>query len=901
MTVNMGRWKYLMNRVLILLFFLCSTIQIFAQTDVKGTIADSLTNKPVQIASIRLYDANNQLKEYTYSDDFGSFFISSDSKGNITLKISAMGYSEKVISLDIDSTQILLEINVNLISKPFDLDEVIIHADRPIRVKKDTVIFDAKVFAQGNEQVVEDLLKKIPGLNIDSQGTIKIGNQEVEKVMIDGDDFFERGYKILTKNMPASPIDKIEVYQNYSNNRLLKGVEESDKVALNLTLKEDAKRLWFGNLELGYGLFSENRYEVRANLMNFGKKNKYYFLTNLNNTGYDATGDINQLIRPFRIDEPASIGDDQQLNSIIDLTSTPPNFKRSRTNFNNAELLSFNAIFNPSEKLKIKTLGFFNGDENDFFRNSIQTFEANQTNFTNTEDYTLRNKKLTAFGKIDLTYDISKNSTLEAVTKYNSGAVNGTSNLVFNGTSTLQSLDNNNELFDQKISYTNKFKEKKVFLLTGRFIDESTPQNYGINRFFYENLFPGNQEVNNVAQEIKNNMQFAGIEAHLIDRWENGNLLELQLGNQYRYDKLNSVFQLKEDEDVLQLPQGFQNRTQYASNDLYLKSKYQWQVLEGFSLIGKLDFHQLSNKLDYEGFTESENPFFINPSLGLDWKINTRNRLKSSYSLNTTNAGILDVYNNFVLTGFRSFQAGTGNFNQLEASTFILNYELGQWSDRFFANTFLIYSKNHDFFSTTSVIEQNYSLSEKTLFKDREYLSINSNMDRYFKFIRSNLKLDLGFVKSNYKNIVNNSGIREINAQNYSYGIELRSGFTGFFNYHIGTKWTTNEIEAGTFSNSFTDNLSFLDLSFFFNERFDTQIKTERYFFGNFQSDNTYYFLDIDATYHLKPNKFTLSLEARNLFDTETFRRFTVSDIGTSSTSYRLLPRFVLLKIKYRF
>ena len=149
---------------------------------------------------------------------------------------------------------------------------------RPITIKKDTIVFDAKSFLQGNELVVEDLLKKIPGLNVLTDGTIKIGNQEVEKVMIDGDDFFEKGYKIVTKNMPVNPIDKVEVYQNYSNNKHLKGIENSEKVALNLTLKEDAKRIWFGNIFGGYGLVSENRYEFRANLMNFGKKSKHYFL-----------------------------------------------------------------------------------------------------------------------------------------------------------------------------------------------------------------------------------------------------------------------------------------------------------------------------------------------------------------------------------------------------------------------------------------------------------------------------------------------------------------------------------------------------------------------------------------------------------------------------------------------
>ncbi len=888
----------MIKRILLLLPFIIH-LQILAQVQIQGLIVDHSDNSPIQNANIRLYNEINEPIGYTFSNENGIFNLDVEFKKKIILKVSALRYKQE--DLEIITVNENINLNIEMISQAFYLDEVIIQAERPIRVKKDTIIFDAKAFAQGNEEVVEDLLKKIPGLNIDSEGTIKIGNKEVEKVMIDGDDFFERGYKILTKNMPARPIDKIEVYQNYSNNRLLKGVEESDKVALNLTLKEDAKRLWFGNLELGYGLASQNRYEVRGNLMNFGKKNKYYFLTNLNNTGYDATGDIDQLVKPFRINEPASIGDDQQLYSLINLSSITPNFKKNRTNFNNAELFSLNAIFNPSAKLKIKTLGFFNGDENDFFRNSTQTFEANQTNFTNTENYTLRNKKLTGFGKIDLTYDISKTSSLEAVTKYNSGAINGTSNLVFNGASTLQKLKTNNGLIDQKISYTNKFKEKKVFLLTGRFIDEKSPQDFKINRFFYENLFPDSQDINNVEQLSENKMQFAGFEAHLLDRWENGDLIELQVGNQYRHDNLNTAFKLKKDENTLQLPSGFQNQTQYSTNNLYLKSKYQWEVISDFSIIGKLDFHQLSNKLESEVVTESEAPFFINPSLGLDWKINSKNRLKSSYSFNTTNAGILDVYNNFVLTGFRSFQAGTNSFNQLEASTFILNYELGEWTDRFFANTFLVYSKNHDFFSTNSIVEQNYSLSEKTLFKDREYLSINSNIDRYFKFIRSNLKLDLGYLQSNYKNIVNSSGVREINSQNYSYGVELRSGFTGSFNYHIGTKWTSNRIETGEFSNSFTDNMSFLDLLFFYNDRFETQIKAERYFFGNLQEDNIYYFLDLNATYQLKPNKITLSLEAKNLFNTETFRSFTVSDIGTSTTSYRLLPRFVLLCLKYRF
>jgi hypothetical protein len=779
------------------------------------------------------------------------------------------------------------------------LDEVIIKAELPMSVKKDTISFKTKYYVKGTEQTVEELLKTIPGVNINSDGTIKIGNQEIEKLMIDGDDLFEKGYKILSKNMPAFPIEEVEVLKKYSNNRLLKGIEESNKVALNLKLNEKSKRIWFGNIKTGSNF--ENRYELLGNLMNFGKKNKFYFLTNLNNIGNDATGDIDNLVRPFRINQPASIGDNQQVRNLIDLSSTSLNFKKSRTNFNNAELVSLNAIFNPTKKLKIKTLGFLNWDEQDFFGNSTDIVTANGINFTNSENFKLRNKKVTSFGKLDFTYNISKTKMLESTIKYNSGNTNGQSSLVFNGTSTIENLQYNNTLFDQKITYSNKFKDKKVFLLTGRFIDEKAPQNYSINQFFYQDLFPSFTNANNVQQQSENQMQFTGFEAHLLNRKKNGDLLELQFGNEFRKDKLNTTFTLLENSTILETPNDFQNNTAYQTNDLYLKTKYRYKIKD-FAVTGKLGFHQLFNKLGFDAFSEKQSPFFVNPSIGLDWKINGKNKITSSYSYNTTNAKILDVYNDYVLKGFRSFSKGTGTFNQLNASTLLLNYQLGNWSDRFFANTFIFYNKNFDFFSSNTLINQNFTQSERIVIKDRELLSISSKFDYYFKKISSNLKVDVGFSKSNYKNIINNSNLREVKSNSYNYGLELRSGFKGFFNYHFGTKWNTNKIEASTISNSFTDNVSFLDLSFVFNEKFNLQFQTERYFFGNLDKDNnTYYFLDFDARYTIKKNKLTIALNGKNLFNTEKFRTFSISDISTSTTEYRLLERFVLLKMEYRF
>lgn len=877
---------------LLILFFIQNFS--FSQTKISGIIKDVKNN--LFTTSIVLKDSTqNTILDYTYSTEKGEYLLSTSKKGKFSLTFSSLGYKTKTISFEI-TNQTAIKIDAILEEQPFELDEIIIEAEKDFVIKKDTITFKTKFFTNGTEQTVEDLLKKIPGLNIDSQGTIKVGNQEIEKLMIDGDDLFEKGYKILSKNMPAYPIEEVEVLKRYSNNRLLKDVEESNKVALNLKMSEETKRIWFGNTTIGFG--NDNFYELKGNLMNFGKQNKYYFLTNLNNIGADATGDIENLIRPYRGNEPGSIGDDMQAGSLLNLSAENLTFKRSRTNFNNAELLSLNAIFNPTEKIKIKTLGFFNWDETNFFRNSTEIFNTNNTNFTNSEDFTLRNKKIVGFGKLDFTYNISKTAMLETVTKYNEGNYKANSNLIFNATSTLESLKSNNTLFDQKINYTNKFKDTKVFLLTGRFIEEETPQIYANNQFLFADLFP-NTTANNVAQQSTNKMTFGGVNAHLLDRKENENLFEIQLGNEFRKDNLNTIFSLLEDKNTLEKPANYQNETTYFTNNSYLKTKYRYK-LNDFAIVGQLDVHQLYNRLETEEKIKDETPFFINSSIGFDWKINGANKIISSYSYTTKNSSILDVYPNFVLTGFRSFNKGSGNFNQLNASNFVFNYQLGNWSDRFFANTFIMYNKNYNFFSTNSIITQNYVQSEKILIKDSEFLSINTNLDYYFNFISSNLKIDLSYSKNNFKNSINNSDLREITSESYNYGFEMRSGFSGVFNYHFGSKWNTNQIKT-TIKNSFTDNTSFLDLSFIFNEKLDISLQSERYFFGFLADKNTYNFLDAEVNYKMIKDKITLSVSGKNLFNTKTFRNFAISDFGSSSTAYRLLPRYVLLKMEYRF
>ncbi len=872
------------------------TIQkTFCQNNIKGKIINQ-DGQGLSSVNILLKDNQNKTVSYSFSNSEGFYEIKFNKTGNYILIYSSLNYKTIQQPIEIVNEK-TIEKNIILEFKAIELNEVVVNNEKAITIKKDTIIFNAKSFTNGTENVVEDLLKKIPGINVSDDGTIKVGNQEVEKIMIDGDDFFEKGYKILSKNMPANPISKIELYQNYSNNKLLKNIEDSNKVAINLKLNENSKRQWFGNAQIGYGLISENRYNVKSNLMNFGKKNKYYFITNLNNDGSDSTGDINNLIYSFN--ETENIGNNQQANPLINLDSYTLNLKLNRINFNNAEMLSLNNIINLSDKTKIKFIAFLNSDENDFYKNSSFFYKSTNNSFENQENSVLRAKKKVGFGKLDLTSDFSKNKLFEYSLKFNNLNKNTKNDLMFNENLINENLKDLNQLIDQKITLTNRFNANTVLLLTNRYINEKFIQEYSMNNFTYQDLF--SQSFNNINQFLHNEMSYFCLDSHLLSKKGNGNLLDIQIGNEIRSDKLNSQLILKEENIILDKPLNYQNDINYIINDTYIRANYGFNFNKS-KFITHLDIHKFFNKLISFDDIKYSNPIFINPSLVFDWRINKKNKLITSLSYNKTNSTVSEVFNNYINISFRNFSKGTGSFNQLDTSSFKINYNCGNWGDKFFMSSTLFYSINNNFISSIFNILPNISISENIILKNKEMYSFSLNIDKYFRPISSNLKLILNGTSSNYKNIVNDSSVRKIQNNTIIYGFELRSAFKGFFNYHFGSKWTYTLVEATAIKNTYKDNISFADLTFIPSSKINFKLQTESYYFGNIDKNNNIYnFIDFEAKYIVKQNKLSFSIFGNNLTNTTLFKNYSVNDLSIYKTEIRLQPRYLLFKIDYRF
>lgn len=180
-----------------------------------------------------------------------------------------------------------LNIDIKLEGRVTKLKEVVLKKEIPIVVKKDTLEYNPENFKDGSEKVIEDLLKKLPGIQVnENNGEIKFKGKPIKKMLLDGDDLFDSNYTIGSKNIDVDMIEKVQGLENFDENSLLKGIRDSDEVALNLVLKK-GKTDFSGNATLGYGI--ENRHYGNLTGILVNKKIKGFGIASYNNVGQNKT------------------------------------------------------------------------------------------------------------------------------------------------------------------------------------------------------------------------------------------------------------------------------------------------------------------------------------------------------------------------------------------------------------------------------------------------------------------------------------------------------------------------------------------------------------------------------------------------------------------------------------
>lgn len=261
---------------------------------IKGKIVDT-ESQPLPGATVKLINLNDSTtKDLVMADKKGEFSFTKKPVGNYAIVVSMTGMDEVSKNIEIKSADETKNLgNISLNESSVMLQEMVVKGVKAAVVaKQDTIEFNAGSYHTKTNATVEDLIKKLPGVEVSSDGTITSGGKTVTKIYVDGKEFFGDDTHMATKNLPSNMVDKVQVVDKKSDLAKLTGVDDGEEeTIINLTVKKNMKNGWFGNFAAGYG--TDGRYEGSFNVSTFRDGSQVSFvggLNNINELGFSDMG-----------------------------------------------------------------------------------------------------------------------------------------------------------------------------------------------------------------------------------------------------------------------------------------------------------------------------------------------------------------------------------------------------------------------------------------------------------------------------------------------------------------------------------------------------------------------------------------------------------------------------------
>jgi hypothetical protein len=496
-----------MKRIVWLLLISLVSLTSWSQNmKISGTIYDTSGTKPLPDAiamAVRIKDS--VLLDYALSDKQGKFSLSKVPIDTFTLMISHFRFDDKTYYIfgSQENQEINIQ-NIHLGLKTKELAEVVVYANKnPIYFRGDTLVYVADSFKVGQNAVVEDLLKKLPGITVDEDGKIKAQGKEISKVFVDGDEFFGTDPTIATKNLGASGVETVEVYEK-KNENAAEGEDETIQI-MDLKLKEEAKKGYFGRISGASDLTQFYEGEMLFNRFDGTQKLAVFVLSSNTPRSKFDWGDINK----FGLDEEIGYsqnedGDWMQKGSSMSGNGIPQTLrsgiyfsdkigkkKRTKVGFNYSYLnYQLNALSQSYSQYFLSDTSYYSADST----RTISKNEAHTANFT----FFSQIDSLTTL-EIKPSFQFSKGSTI--VSDYShflaSNALAARSNNISRGNNS-DGLSTNSE-----INFTRDFKkERRSLTILHKF-------NYGNNatdgNLYSENTYYIGTSSSDTLNQLKTN------------------------------------------------------------------------------------------------------------------------------------------------------------------------------------------------------------------------------------------------------------------------------------------------------------------------------------------------------------------------------------------------------------
>lgn len=350
-----------------LTFLMLTLVKLNGQVKFEGIIKDSIEN-PLEMASIVLVDsASNTMATYGITAADGQFSLKVNPNSVYKVQISAFGLRTITDYISIQEKDLYKSY---LLSNSIMLDEVVVKL--PVTVSGDTIVYNADSFKNGTERKLEDIIKNLPGVEINANNQIEVEGKVVNKLLVNGKEFFEGDTKLGTKNIPSNVVDKIQVLRNYSEVGQLNSVRSNqDNFAINIKLKEGKENFLFGNVTAGAGRSTDEQlYLAQPKIFYYDPDYSINFIGDLNNLGEIALTrrDLQGLVGRFQ-------RTDNRSGTNIDLGDNSISFNTNQNNAQRIEnkLATTNFSYSPNPNLDFSGFVIYNysllqAQENRFIR-----------------------------------------------------------------------------------------------------------------------------------------------------------------------------------------------------------------------------------------------------------------------------------------------------------------------------------------------------------------------------------------------------------------------------------------------------------------------------------------------------------------------------------------------------
>ena len=867
-----------------LLFLFCFCFSLVGAQTVTGTITNRTTSEPIEDALV-VAKNGDEMVSYTYTDVNGHYNLKINNFAEITLTASSLGFASKNLKIRFVESQVNHVSDFLLNEKTETLTTVVLKADEKIKINRDTISFRISAFKDASERTVEDMLKKLPGIEVDDDGNIRALGKPIQKILIEGDDLADSNYKVISKNLDITVLDKIEIINNYDENPVLKQFLSSENIVLNLKLKKDKKSVLFGKAEIGGGI--ENRFLGDVNLGVINPLVKLLNLANTNNTGsqagkqfgvytYSPIG-FNDFTKDFSINQNPIVllsGSTNELNT--------ENYIEN-TSFSNNLLI--NKRFSDSIKLR-NSLYYYNDSFEQYYKSEYQYFVEPKDIFFK-EQNSFNQEKFNLSNDLKITFTPSKDRNITVANTLT--FLNGTSknSLLFNEENIQETLRNKTREQETQIQLTQKIKSGAVvidFYVGSKKLDQ-------IFQIFPNTFIADSINQNTLSySDYNTTLDYQGLDASLVFK-NNKTSYSFTGGFQHINETIKTKSYL-----------GFQNQNEkidslsgrHTARSLlpHLQFKVEEELYQDVLLYANLD--AIWNSYDKNNF--SNNFFLPNPSAGLRIRKTKTGTYHFKYSYISEIPRLNYLTDNFMIKSYRNLSLGISKPEALKSHSYTFNYTFSKVEKRILFNVSATHRKFLNQVSFKNSLGQNTDITQSIFSPGQKLWLFQASFTSYIDPVNTSVKIGYQKQFSEQAVIINNKNTKLKNNTSQYY-LSGTTYLKGVVNFKFLANYTINAGENGR--------------NIIRNERYKFELKTifnvNKVFIATLESkgylvsSQFYETNNAEIEFRPKGKNWTLGLKIINIFNDKEYIFENSSDYVQTATVFEAVPRYGILYGRFRF